>query len=101
MQKLGKKQIKANAKPIKPDKRGKTVDMFDRVHLSDMKYVKDHLELSPPLAAQLASMMRDGTLEKTLFMKMVGGQHYELGKQISEKVIKVKSMSPRFWDLLW
>ena len=101
MQKLGKKQIKANAKPIKPDKRGKTVDMFDKVHLSDMKYVKDHLELSPPLAAQLASMMRDGTLEKTLFMKMAGGQHYELGKQIGKNVIKVKNNPPRFWDLLW
>jgi len=77
-----------------------TIDLFSDVERADVKYILLGLEKAPQLVPWLASLMRDGLLEKTLRVKMQGDQPAVLGRRLTGKK-RWRNLAPRFWNLLW
>lgn len=77
------------------------LDLFNDVEKSGLQYLMRGFEANSGLAPWLASLMRDGILEKTMRLKQVGTQHLELGKKLPEKCRRARNLPPRLWDLLW
>jgi hypothetical protein len=77
------------------------MDLFNDVEKSDLAFLMRGFGSNPELVPWLASLMRDGVLEKTLHAKLVGGQHIELGKKLPEKSKRLRNLPPRFFNVLW
>lgn len=77
------------------------IDLFNDVEKSDLQFIMKGFEKAPQLVPWLASLMRDGVLEKTLRVKLAGDQPVQLGKKLGEKMKRFRNLPPRFWGLLW
>lgn len=77
------------------------LDLFNDVEKSDLQFLIKGFEQNYSLVPWLASLMRDGILDKNLRMKQVGAQHIELGKKLPVKCRRLRNLPPRFWNLLW
>lgn len=100
---------RARAAPSGPKSKSKSrvqvqqgaVDLFNGVEKSDLQFIRKGFEKAPQLVPWLASLMRDGVLEKTLRVKLASDQPVQLGKKLGEKMKRFRNLPPRFWGLLW
>lgn len=102
-QRAAPKRAASTTKPSKSKTavQASALDLFNDVEKSDLNFLMRGFQANSSLVPWLASLMRDGILEKTLRLKQVGAQHTELGKKIPEKCRRLKNLPPRYWSLLW
>mmetsp|Transcript_111630 Transcript_111630/g.240657 ORF Transcript_111630/g.240657 Transcript_111630/m.240657 type:complete len:308 (+) Transcript_111630:55-978(+) len=92
----GKKRMRSDAL----NQRG-MMGMFESTEHADLAYINLCLQNKPTLIPYLASLLRDGSMERALTSKLLGPLPESLGKALSFRCKRMRNLPPRFWVLLW